>query len=214
MYDYKAAHKVAIEHLRPAVGKEQLFFEVIARVNGVKLSSDREIRHREKAEASVAMALTQVFDYMITYGISYGYVAAGRSLLLLYVDRNDPQTLYCHPCLPDRRRGGADRRLDRPAVPHRGRPTGQFCLLSFQSDGLVVEGRSLATASSVAKATLQRWPEPYEDAAYPWLEPAESSPMPSSQATDGSEFVSTAEPTGRNVDLRTRSSCKPAGVLP
>ncbi|KAK3364897.1 hypothetical protein B0T24DRAFT_659867 [Lasiosphaeria ovina] len=152
VYDYKAAHKVAIEHLRPAVGKEQLFFEVIARVNG--------------AEASVAMALTQVFDYMITYGISYGYVAAGRSLLLLYVDRNDPQTLYCHPCLPDRRRGGADRRLDRPA----------FCLLSFQSD-----------ASS-----------PYEDAAYPWLEPAESSPMPSSQATDGSEFVSTAEPTGRN----------------
>ncbi|KND86201.1 hypothetical protein TOPH_09172 [Tolypocladium ophioglossoides CBS 100239] len=26
------------------------------------------------------MALTQVFDYMVWYGVAYGYVAAGKSL--------------------------------------------------------------------------------------------------------------------------------------
>ncbi|KAI1839253.1 hypothetical protein JX266_014536, partial [Neoarthrinium moseri] len=49
------------------------------------------------AEARLAMALTQVFDYMVAYRVAYGYVAAGESLLLLHVDRADPQTLFCYP---------------------------------------------------------------------------------------------------------------------
>ncbi|CAP62126.1 uncharacterized protein PODANS_5_10 [Podospora anserina S mat+] len=158
IYDYKAAHKVAIEYIRSATAKEHLFHEVVARINDDKLSRDEEVQRREQAEALIAMALTQVFDYMITYGVSYGYVAAGRCLLLLYVDRDDWQTLYCHPCLP------AD--------------------------------------------------DSYADVAYLGLEPAELSSAPSSQNTDISEYTSKAEPTGRNVALRSQSSCKPAAVLP
>ncbi|KAK0703513.1 hypothetical protein B0T26DRAFT_731697 [Lasiosphaeria miniovina] len=217
VYDYKAAHKVATEHLRSAVAKEHLFREVVTRVNGVKLSRDTKVQHREEAEAFIAMALTQVFDYMITYGISYGYIAAGRSLLLLYVDRNDPQTLYCHPCLPaddvGELTGDWTDRLSRTAVAQ----LASFCLLSFQSEAL--RGPSLLTTLSMAETTLQKWPEPYEDAAYPGLKPVESSSTqsssaPSSQASDGSEFESDAEPTGRKVGLRPRSSCKPASMLP
>ncbi|KAK4172145.1 hypothetical protein QBC36DRAFT_197707, partial [Triangularia setosa] len=155
---------------------------------------------------------TQVFDYMITYGVSYGYVAAGRCLLLLYVDRDDWQTLYCHPCLPADDVGEPTNdwtdRLSHTAVAQ----LVSFCLSSFQSEAL--EGQSLEAALSVAKATLKRWPEPYADVAHLGLEPAELSSAPSSQDTDISEFASKAKPTGRNVALRSRSSCKPAAVLP
>ncbi|KAK0712720.1 hypothetical protein B0T26DRAFT_597263, partial [Lasiosphaeria miniovina] len=211
VYDYKAAHKIAVEHLRSAVAKEQLFLEVVARVNGATFSSNTEVKHRENAETSVAMALTQVFDYMITYGVSYGYVAAGRSLLLLFVDRNDLQTLYCHPCIPgddvEEPTGDWADRLSRTAVAQ----LVSFCLLSLQFDAL--EGLSLEAALSRAKTTLQKWPEPYGDAASFGFEPAESSSASSSQATDGSEFVSNAEPTGPRTGLRSQSSCKSAGVL-
>ncbi|KAH6628925.1 hypothetical protein F5144DRAFT_580516 [Chaetomium tenue] len=212
VYDYKAAHKIAIEHLRSALAKEHLFLEVVARIDGATSSSNTEVQDREKAEASVAMALTQVFDYMITYGVSYGYVTAGRSLLLLFVDRNDLQTLYCHPCIPgdDVEELTSDwaNRLSRTAVAQ----LVSFCLLSLQSDAL--EGTSLETVLSRAQATLQTWPKPYGDAASFGYEPAASSSAPSSQASDDSEFISNAKPAGPGVGLRSRSSCKPAGVLP
>ncbi|KAK3374417.1 hypothetical protein B0T24DRAFT_626441 [Lasiosphaeria ovina] len=218
VYDYKAAHKVATEHLRSAVVKEHLFHEVVTRVNCIISSRDTEAQHQENAEAFIAMALTQVFHYMIIYGISYGYITAGRSLLLLYIDRNDPQTLYCHPCLPaddvGELSGDWTDRLSCTAVAQ----LASFCLLSFQSEAL--RGPSLEAALSMAETTLQKWPKPYEDAAYPGLEPAESSSTqsssaPSSQATDGSdgsEFIPDAEPTGRKVG--SRSSCKPASIFP
>ncbi|KND94326.1 hypothetical protein TOPH_00741, partial [Tolypocladium ophioglossoides CBS 100239] len=36
----------------------------------------------------------RVFDYMVNYGVAYGYVAAGKSLMFLYIDRANPQTSY------------------------------------------------------------------------------------------------------------------------
>lgn len=211
VYDYKAAHKIANEHLRAAVAKEQLFLEVVARVNGATFSRDTEVRHREKAEASIAMALTQVFDYMITYGVSYGYVAAGRSLLLLFVDRNDLQTLYCHPCMPGDDVGELTDdwtdQLSHTAVAQ----LVSFCLLSLQSDAL--DGSSLKEALSRAQVTLRKWPEPYGGVASDGSEPAESPSASSSEATDGSEFASNAKPTGSRMGLRFQS-CKPEGVLP
>nr|A0A516F183.1 RecName: Full=Meiotic driver SPOK4; AltName: Full=Spore killer 4 [Podospora anserina]QDO72524.1 spore killer protein 4 [Podospora anserina] len=212
IYDYKAAHKVAIEHVRSATAKEHLFHEVVARINDDKLSRDEEVQRREQAEAFIAMALTQVFDYMITYGVSYGYVAAGRCLLLLYVDRDDWQTLYCHPCLPADDVGEPTNdwtdRLSHTAVAQ----LVSFCLSSFQSEAL--EGQSLETALSVAKATLKTWSESYADVAYLGLEPPELSSAASSQNTENSEYTSEAKPTGRKVALRSQSSCKPAAVLP
>lgn len=53
------------------------------------------------------MALTQVFDYMVRYEVANGFIAAGESLSFLHIDRANPQTLYCHPCVPDEDMGEA-----------------------------------------------------------------------------------------------------------
>ncbi|KAI1856491.1 uncharacterized protein JN550_013790 [Neoarthrinium moseri] len=86
VYDFKAAHKIAAKH------------DYIE--DGCRARATR-------SEARLAMALTQVFDYMVTYGVAYGYLAAGESLLLLHVDRADPQTLFCYPCVPSEDVGDA-----------------------------------------------------------------------------------------------------------
>lgn len=38
VYDYKAAYKIAIRYLRPAIAKKQLFMEVVERMNSNKIS--------------------------------------------------------------------------------------------------------------------------------------------------------------------------------
>lgn len=38
---------------------------------------------------------------MVRYKVAYSYIAAGKSLLFLYIDRADLQTLYYHLYVPD-----------------------------------------------------------------------------------------------------------------
>ncbi|RSL77472.1 hypothetical protein CEP51_009042 [Fusarium floridanum] len=213
VYDYKAAHKVALEYLKPAVANEKLFMEVIERANSSTSRSDAEPRAQEKAEEQIAMALTQVFDHMVRYGVAYGYIPAGKSLLLLHIDQSNPQTLYCHPCVPDEDVGGSsdggdwtDDKVSYTAVAQ----LASFCLLSLRSQAL--RGASLDAASREAEATLRKWSEPYDGAAR--LIGAEDTDSPpselSSEATDGSEFISHVVPADRKVKLRSRSSCRAA----
>ncbi|KAM5361213.1 hypothetical protein ACJA88_014552 [Fusarium oxysporum] len=199
VYDYKAAHKVALERLKPAVVKETLFMEVMERINSNKSLSDAELRGQDRAEELVAMALTQVFDYMVRYGVAYGYIAAGESLLFLHIDRANPQTLYCHPCVPDEDVGEssdgdwADDKVSYTAAAQ----LASFCLLSLRSEAL--KGASLDAALRKAEAALMKWREPYDDAAR--LLGAEDTNSPSassSQATEGSE--STAVLRGDEAD--------------
>ncbi|KAH7247653.1 uncharacterized protein BKA55DRAFT_691780 [Fusarium redolens] len=214
VYDYKAAHKVALERLKPAVVKETLFMEVMERINSNKSLSDAELRGQDRAEELVAMALTQVFDYMVRYGVAYGYIAAGESLLFLHIDRANPQTLYCHPCVPDEDVGEAsdgdwaDDKVSYTAAAQ----LASFCLLSLRSEAL--KGASLDAALRKAEAALKKWREPYDDAAC--LLGAEDTNSPSassSQATEGSEFMSSAVPASREVSLRSRPSCRSTAVF-
>ncbi|KAF6517518.1 hypothetical protein HZS61_003079 [Fusarium oxysporum f. sp. conglutinans] len=214
VYDYKAAHKVALECLKPAVAKETLFMEVMERINSNKSLSDAELRGQDRAEELVAMALTQVFDYMVRYEVEYGYIATGASLLFLHIDRAHPQTLYCHPCVPDEDVGEAsdgdwvDDKVSYTAAAQ----LASFCLLSLRSEAL--KGASLDAASRKAEAALKKWREPYDDAAR--LLGAEDTNSPSassSQATEGSEFMSNAVPARREVSLRSRPSCRSTAVL-
>ncbi|KAK2926838.1 hypothetical protein FoTM2_013708 [Fusarium oxysporum f. sp. vasinfectum] len=214
VYDYKAAHKVALECLKPAVAKETLFMEVMERINSNKSLSDAELRGQDRAEELVAMALTQVFDYMVRYEVAHGYIAAGESLLFLHIDRANPQTLYCHPCVPDEDVGEAsdgdwaDDKVSYTAAAQ----LASFCLLSLRSEAF--KGASLDAASRKAEAALKKWREPYDDAAR--LLGAEDTNSPSassSQATEGSEFMSNAVPARREVSLRSRPSCRSTAVL-
>ncbi|KAJ0126413.1 hypothetical protein HZ326_30480, partial [Fusarium oxysporum f. sp. albedinis] len=165
VYDYKAAHKVALERLKPAVAKETLFMEVMERINSNKSLSDAELRGQDRAEELVAMALTQVFDYMVRFEVAYGYIAAGESLLFLHIDRANPQTLYCHPCVPDEDVGEAsDWDWAGDTVSYTAAAQlASFCLLSLRSEAL--KGASLDAASRKAEAALKKWREPYDDAA-------------------------------------------------
>ncbi|CAI6091435.1 unnamed protein product, partial [Clonostachys chloroleuca] len=206
VYDYKAAHKVAAEHVKLAVAKETLFMEVIEQLNSNKSTIGAELE-QFRAEAQIAMALTQVFDYMVNYGVAYGYIAAGQSLLLVHFDRADPQTLYCHPCVPDEDVGEtsvanwADNTIYTAVA-----QLSSLLLLSLESNAL--QGAILDAALESANAALARWPEPYEDAAhFLSAEDTGSSLAPSSSPLRGDEFTSTAAPTGRVVPLRSRSSC-------
>ncbi|KAM6527494.1 hypothetical protein FSOLCH5_003564 [Fusarium solani] len=214
VYDYKAAHKVALEYLKLAVAKEKLFMEVIERANSSRSRSDAELREQEKAEEQIAMALTQVFDYMVRYGVAYGYIPAGKSLVFLHIDRSDLQTLYCHPCVPDEDVGESsdgdwtDDKASYTAVAQ----LASFCLLSLRSEAL--RGASLNAASREAEETLRKWSEPYDGAArLVGAEDTDSPSVSSSQATEGSVFMSHAVPADRKVSLRSRSSCRATAGL-
>ncbi|KAL3965720.1 hypothetical protein ACCO45_000028 [Purpureocillium lilacinum] len=214
VYYYKSAHKFALEYLKAAFTKERLFMEVIELINSDQYKKDTELRDTEKQETRIAMALTQVFNYMVWYGVAYGYVAAGKSLVFLHFDRAEPQTLYYHLCVPDEAvgeaRGGdwADR-VSYTAVAQ----LASFCLLSVQSEAL--KGHSLDAALQKAKKELATWGEPYEDAARLLEAPGENSPSASSsRGTDGSVFRSQAAPATREYPLRSKSSCMARAVLP
>jgi hypothetical protein len=197
VFDYKAAHKIAVGSVEKAVGKETLFTEVLTRVNSTKITNNDEKRRQEQAEELIAKALTQVFDYMVRHGVAYGYVAAGQSLLLLHVDRSDLQSLYCHACLPDEDvgdpagEGWVNNKLAYTAIAQ----LASFCLLTLLSDP--VKGISLDEAWCKAEATLKTWPELY-DAGSLSDENLDPSPVSASQSTDANSA------TGRRIGLRPR----------
>lgn len=213
VFDYKAAHKFPAGSVKSAVAKERLFMEVMQRICSDKSGSNSDEREYEKAEEVIAMALTQVFDYMVRHGVAYGYVATGTSLILLYVNRDDLQTLYCHACIPEEDVGEpldgdlADDKVMYTAVAQ----LASFCLLSLLSDNL--RGVSLEEALQTADATLQIWREPYKDAAcVSEAENTRSSSAPSSQET-GSRYTSSVSPINRKISLRSRSSCRPTDII-
>lgn len=213
VYDYKAAHKIAAGSVRSAVSKETLFMEVVLRVNSSRTQNDGEGGGQERMEDLIAIALAQVFDYMVRNGVAYGYVAAGKSLLLLHVDRSDLETLYCHACVPEEDVGhpsDEDWASDNVAYTAVAQ-LASFCLLTLHSDAL--RGALLDEASRTAEAMLQTWPEPYEDAGH-ILSSQDTDPpsASSSQATDAN-FISSAGATGRAVGLRSRSSCRTMDIV-
>jgi len=207
VFDYKAAHKIAAGAVKSAVEKEKLFMEVMRRVCSDEAENDSTVRERQKTDEIIAMALTQVFDYMVRYGVAYGYVAAGATLLLLHVDQADLQTLYCHVCVPEEDVGESSEEglVDNKVMYTAVAQLASFCLLSLLSDAL--RGLSLEEASQAASATLRTWGEPYEDSALlPKAQETESSSAPSSQ--EGSRYTSSVSPSTRKVALRRRPSCR------
>lgn len=218
VFDYKAAHKIDTESVKSAVSKETLFMEVIQRMNSNKYQSDDKLREGERKEELIAMALTQVFDYMVRYEVVYGYVVAGKTLLFLHVDRSDLQTLYCHACVPqeDVDAAAGENWAEHQVMYTAVAQLASFCLLSLLSEAL--RGAALEATSEMAAATLKKWRDPYEYEDAPLragTEETESSTASSSssQETDP-DFTSSVGPTGRKISLRSKSSCRAAEPPP
>lgn len=204
VYDYTAAHNVPLKHVKLAIAKETLFMEVIEQMNSTKSRTGAELE-QYRAEVRLAMTLTQVFNHMVKYGVAYGYIVAGESLLLLHVDGADPQTLFCYLCVPNEGVGevsGEDwtAKMIYTAVAQ----LTSFFLLSIQSDAL--QGALLEAALGSVGAVLKKWTEPYEDAAH-FSAGMQLSLMPSSslQGTGQDDFTPSETPTGRVVPLRPGS---------
>ncbi|KAG5984189.1 hypothetical protein E4U55_005802 [Claviceps digitariae] len=217
VYEHKAAHKLLPKDVKSALSKETLLTDVVQQLNSnsSKQGAEKEIF---LAELGIAMALTQVFHYMISFGVTYGFIAAGKTLLLLRIRRDDPQTLYCHPCVPsedvgDIREGAPGTHIQHTAVAE----LLSFLLSSLESnenESATLQAQALEKFLENANQVLRKWPEPYEDAAHSLsqevMESMSSSSSSSPPSTPGkSEFKSKAAPTGRVIPSRGKSSCKP-----
>ncbi len=221
VFDYKAAHKLAVENLKLALVKEKLFMEVIKQRRSAKMPIDKALKERIVADQTIAMALTQVFDYMVERGVMYGYVTAGKALVLLHVKRDDLRTLYYHLCAPDENANlaaDADVAADDEVVDGTGglmvsqttvAQLASFCLLTLRFEAL--RNSILEEALKMADTVLKRWPEPYDEAEeYFETEDTNTSPSgPSSQETAGSLYEDKVEidPT-RKYPTRPRATCK------
>ncbi|KAI9788265.1 MAG: hypothetical protein M1816_007031 [Peltula sp. TS41687] len=74
--------------------------ELVSIINRIKASTDTEGKTRELAEEEVAKIVTQVYDYMIDKGVTYGYATGGQAFLFLFFDPADVHTLYYECVVP------------------------------------------------------------------------------------------------------------------
>ena len=205
VYDYKAAHELTTQDLNQALVKEKLFMEVIERICSSKVTSDKELQKQEAADTQVAKALTQVFHYMVTYGVAYGYITVGKYLLFLHIEMGNLRTLYYHLCVPDEQAHNENGPFN-PFYTAVAQLV-SFCLLSLGSEPFL--GFSVDRATG--KRKLKKWGNPYEEEAslvnIGGLDSSESAP---SQATAGSNYLPTSKavPTPQEFALRSRSTCK------
>ncbi|KND92283.1 hypothetical protein TOPH_02958 [Tolypocladium ophioglossoides CBS 100239] len=157
--EYKAAHKVPVEGLRQALGKEDLFAQVISTTFSGMVSADKDIRSQEQTEEMVAKALAQTFHYMIHLGTAYGILAAGKSMVFLWVRDDDPKALYYHMLEPERDAEGGDGSEIAPFYTAVAQ-LAAFCLRASRSpkrpDGWR-EG---------AESVLKKWPQLYPEMDY------------------------------------------------
>ncbi|EJP61471.1 metalloprotease-like protein [Beauveria bassiana ARSEF 2860] len=208
MYDYKAAHKFAVEDLEAALERETLFMDVYEWAQTDQYKTDSTLRTKEREAARITMALIQVFNYMLWYGVGYGYVAAGKSLVLLYYDRAEPLVLRWHLCVPDKMviRPTAELHVEQVSQTAVAQ-LASFCLLSLRSQALT--GRPLKDAMDQAEGILKKWKrEAYTDPVTPQeSDDTDSSSSMPSRGTDKT-FACDESPVARKYPLRSKSSCK------
>ncbi|OAA34466.1 hypothetical protein NOR_08476 [Metarhizium rileyi] len=202
VYDYKAAHKFSAKHLKAALTKETLLVDVHEWVLREQYAGEEELRKLEQEEARIAMALIQVFNYILWYGVEYGFVTAGTSLVQLAYDRAEPLVLRWRLCIPSNVKA---QDMTEPQISQLSQTAvaqlASFCLLSLRSTTLT--GGSLEDSIYQAKLHLKIWKETsYNDTA-------------TSTESDG-DTLSSALPS-RSTEkckypLRSRASCKDATV--
>ena len=88
--EYKSADK-----LTPALvlgGMHDMRIDAI--IHHSKIPTNIDEKKKERAEDSIAIVLTQTYDYMIDQGLCYGYVNGGKTFIFLFLHPEDPETLY------------------------------------------------------------------------------------------------------------------------
>ena len=90
MTEYKSADK-----LTPALVLEGMHdMSIHTIIHRDTTPTDEDEKRKQKAEDSIAIVLTQTFDYMINLGLSHGYVNSGKTFIFFFIRPEDPQTLF------------------------------------------------------------------------------------------------------------------------
>ncbi|KAF4126629.1 hypothetical protein GMORB2_0365 [Geosmithia morbida] len=116
--------------------------------------SPRVVSDEERPKISIGMIMTQAYDYMVEYGLQYSYLATGPAFIFLFLDPDEPTTVYY--------------RLEEPGVSAN----------SNSRDGIKHSAVSLAVAfvlmsikgqymsqkwKRTMQETLPTWPTPFDD---------------------------------------------------
>ncbi|KAI1737922.1 hypothetical protein F4680DRAFT_450600 [Xylaria scruposa] len=189
--DYKAAHKIDVDSLESVADNRTLFMELLNLHRSNKSLTDHDLNKKEKKQRNIAEAFIQVYNYMIVEGVQYGYLAAGKALVFLYVDLESHsddamKTLYYHICIPEK---------DVPV--HGPSHTSVAQLATFYLHALLSDALThnrLDIHRHKVEVALQPWPKHYEgwDKYIKLLENLQST-QPGSQKTQGSELGSLYE---------------------
>lgn len=155
VFDYQHDYVLSVEHFEEALQMETLFEDVNTRV--MSKSDTKQGNAQEVWQEYIARILVRVFNFMIIYGVSYGYVAARNFYVFLYYDPTELQTLYHHLCEPETVVRDATNEDDwsthisNTAVAQ----LASFCLQSLQSEA--AEGPGLEASTQAAKESLATW---------------------------------------------------------
>ncbi|PTB60136.1 hypothetical protein M431DRAFT_71632 [Trichoderma harzianum CBS 226.95] len=104
----------------------------------------------------VAATITQLYSYMISKEIQYGCVCTGEAFIFCCISEDDPCTIYCTPCMPER-----EVMPDDPARLHRSAGALVF--------GLVLQAlrsRPLPASWCDSVTYMDTWTMGYDDRAY------------------------------------------------
>ncbi|KXJ85003.1 hypothetical protein Micbo1qcDRAFT_225014, partial [Microdochium bolleyi] len=95
--EYKPPHKLTLWHLRVSLREMDIQQEV---VNRPKRPADKDELFSYHADRIVAAAISQMYHYMITGGLTYSYVTTGEAIVFLKIDWKTPEQLLFHLAEP------------------------------------------------------------------------------------------------------------------
>jgi len=101
-------------------------------INQITIPTEPEERFVYNSERLVVAALTQTYGYMIESGLEYSYLTTAEAFVFLWIEENEPHTLYYHlaePNIEAEAQDEIDILLCRTAVSQ----TLTFCLLALDS---------------------------------------------------------------------------------
>lgn len=110
--EYKAADKLTARLVKAGLHKMKV--ETIK--DRIQVSTKAGARTKQKAEEAIVVVLTQTFDYMVSQGLSYGYVNGGDVFIFLYIDPNHIQNLYYESVILEKATTPSDQMLRLTAV--------------------------------------------------------------------------------------------------
>ena len=95
--EYKLPHKLTKQILEAGLRPMNLPKEVIDRAS---IPNDEDENFKYRANYIVAAILTQMYSYMLESGVEYSCVISGEAMVFLWIQEQEPNSLYYHLSQP------------------------------------------------------------------------------------------------------------------